>query len=111
MNLKSFIRKASTRVYIRLAQKKYKRITYLLQKGETDTLVISFSGFPGNGPAKYNYMKTLQKLKAHKLFVLDNFGYQKQGSYYLGEQGDFFYQLRSLSLWNRFGKRRTSNTS
>lgn len=30
------------------------------------------------------------KTRANQLFILDNFGYEKEGSYYLGENGNFF---------------------
>ena len=53
-------------------------------------MIISFSGFPGKQKAKYNYMRTLNKIDAYKLFLLDDFGYKKRGSYYLGEDGDWF---------------------
>ncbi len=56
----------------------------------SDTLVVCFSGFGDGGRSRYNYIKTLQTNDANKLFILDDFGYKKQGSYYLGENGDWF---------------------
>lgn len=74
-----------------LKQKKYNCLKYLfLKKKSSDTLIISFSGFAGGGPARYNYMNTLKTVNANQLFILDDFGYKKQGSYYLGENGDWF---------------------
>lgn len=35
-------------------------------------------------------MNTLKTINANQLFILDDFGYKKQGSYYLGENGDWF---------------------
>ena len=101
--IKSFLLK----IYIFLMQKKYKRLKYIFQKGGTNTLIISFSGFPGNRSAKYNYIKTLKPYNASKLFILDDFGYKKRGSYYLGENGDFFIpeQVKQLveQLKNKHG--------
>lgn len=84
------IRSMITKWNIRLNQKKYKKLTYLYQSGKSDTLVVSFSGFAGNASARYNYINTLCDLNAHRLFILDDFGYEKQGSYYLGEDGNWF---------------------
>lgn len=79
-------------------EKKYKNIKYILKKADSDILTISFSGFPGNSKAKYNYMKTLREYNCNQLFILDNFGYKRRGSYYLGEKGDWFLvqQIESL---------------
>jgi len=86
------------RMYISILQKKYKDLKYVLKKGKSDTLIISFSGFPGNGVARYNYIRTLKNCNAHQLFILDDFGYKKRGSYYLGEDGNWFIpqQLEEL---------------
>ena len=39
--------------------------------------------------ARYNYVRTLDKYKCNKLFILDDFGFDKRGAYYLGENGNF----------------------
>ncbi len=85
------IRSLLFRLYIKMAEKHYERLRYLLQTNHSsDTLVVCFSGFGNGGSAKYNYINTLKKAKANKLFILDDFGYNKQGSYYLGENGNWF---------------------
>ena len=85
------IRSALFKVYIRANEKKHKRLKYLLQtNSSSDTLIVCFSEFGNGGAAKYNYINTLKSVDAHKLFILDNFGYNKQGTYYLGENGDWF---------------------
>lgn len=84
------LRSAYRKVHIRICQKKYKRLTYLLQKGRSKTLIISFSGFSGTAKARYNYINTLKDRDDYRLFILDDFGYQKCGSYYLGEDGQWF---------------------
>lgn len=92
------LRSALLKTKIRLFQRKYKRLTYLFQRGTSKTLVVSFSGFAGVGPARYNYINTLKDLDAHRLFILDDFGYQKCGSYYLGEQGEWFLPPMVMEL-------------
>lgn len=86
------------KIYIRMAQKRYKRLKYIYQREKSKTLVVSFSGFPGNTCAKYNYINTLKEVNAHRLFILDDFGYKKQGSYYLGEEGDWFVPEMVIEL-------------
>ena len=56
------IRSLLLKVSIKLNEKKYKKLKYLLKKGKEKTMIVSFSGFPGNGPARYNYVKTLEKV-------------------------------------------------
>lgn len=85
------IRSGLIKLYIRLAEKRYDHLRYLLQiNHSSDTLVVCFSGFGNGGSAKYNYINTLKTINVNKLFILDDFGYKKQGSYYLGENGNWF---------------------
>ncbi len=61
------------------------------KKRKEDTLVIVFSAFSRPGiPATYNYMATTKETKADRLFILDDFGYNKQGGYYLFHEGSRF---------------------
>ena len=92
------IRSLYFRLYIRIAEKHYKRLRYILQANRrSDTLIVCFSGFGNGGAAKYNYVNTLTALQVNKLFILDDFGYKKQGSYYLGENGEWFLPDMILS--------------
>lgn len=77
-----------------------KKIKYILKKSKnSDELIISFSGFPGEGnKAKYNYIRTLSKVKKNQIFILDSFGFQSAGSYYLGENGDYFLENAIIVL-------------
>lgn len=83
------------RIRIRLqlaARKQYgsNRIKYILEKHrKSSVLVVVFSGFSAAGePAKFNYLRTLAGKAVNKLFILDDFGYQNRGSYYLtGREG------------------------
>lgn len=81
-------------IYFRILEKKYgkNKIRYIYQtQKESDVLIVVFSGFSGAGmPARYNYMRTLQDIKANKLYILDDFGYQNRGGYYLVDRDGIF---------------------
>lgn len=68
------------------------RIKYLLQSNEkSDKLLIVFSGFPIKGkPPVYNYVLTFRGLECNKLFILDDFGDDYRGTYYLGTNENWF---------------------
>lgn len=61
------------------------KIKYIYERHRnSDVLIVVFSGFSSQGePARFNYIRTLLPLKVNKLFILDDFGYQNRGSYYL----------------------------
>jgi len=81
------IRSVLLKLQILLFQKEFgnNKIKYIFEKHkDSDALVVVFSGFSAVGePAKYNYMRALQELRVNKLFILDDFGYQNRGGYYL----------------------------
>lgn len=80
-------------------QKKYKKVTYLFLKKNSNTLIVSFAGFSGMGkPPRYNYIDSLKEMQANRLYILDNHGYDKAGSYYLGEQGDWYLKDQIIEL-------------
>lgn len=85
---------ALNKIYIHVLEKTYgtNRIRYIYNKHKgSDSLIVVFSGFSSVGmPARYNYMRTLQNIKANKLFVLDDFGYQNRGGYYLVDRNGKF---------------------
>ena len=60
--------------------------------------MVCFSGFGHGGRAKYNYIDTLKTVHVNKLFILDDFGYNKSGSYYLGEDGEWFLPKMIVNL-------------
>ncbi len=46
---------------------------------KSDHLLVVFSGFPPlNQSARYNYMVTLKNIKCNKLFILDDFGTDRE---------------------------------
>ena len=61
-----------------------------------DKLFIIFSAMAQKNTFVYNYMKSLEEIKANKLFILDDFG--DQGAYYLGYQRDFSIETAVTSL-------------
>lgn len=70
------------------------QLNYIFEaEPDSKDLIIIFSGFTRVGvKARYNYNKTLKNIKANKLFILDDFGYDKRGAYYLGKDMDFKVQ-------------------
>lgn len=77
-------------------------VKYVFQEAKKDVryLVLSFSGlyateFQG-GPPVYNHMRTLNSVKAHKLFILDS--YQNQFCYYVGFGGEMDFERSVIAL-------------
>lgn len=69
----------------------------------SDTLVIVFSACTRQGvPARYNYVRTLEKTDCNRLFILDDFGEDKRGSYYLGHMPEFKEQQATIELVKNF---------
>ncbi|GAB2561180.1 hypothetical protein [Gracilibacillus alcaliphilus] len=75
-------------------------LKYLLEKNKnSNDLIVVFSGIPRPGiKARYNYGKTLSKVKSNRLFILDDFGFDQRGNYYLGKDKDFNVERAVLSL-------------
>ena len=75
-------------------------------------LIISFSGFPGCGKKpSFNYVRTLKDINVNKLFLMDDFGYPEDlGSYYLGENGDWFLPQEIGTLINHITESRSIKT-
>lgn len=61
-----------------------------------DKLLVVFSAMAPTYKFVYNYMRSLEEIKANKLFILDDFG--DQGSYYIGHQRDFAIETAVSSL-------------
>lgn len=79
--------------------KKYK-VKYVLDKAiDSQDLLIVFTACTKVGqPARYNYIRTLDKYKCNKLFILDDFGFDNRGAYYLGKDNDFDIEKDVASL-------------
>ena len=62
-----------------------------LKKNNSSKLLVVFSGFPPAGKKRsYNYVLKFRDLECNKLYILDEFGADERGSYYLGKDKDFF---------------------
>lgn len=109
--IKNKIKSIIYKLYI-IANQRYhkmkngKYLKYILIRNKSNKLFVTFSGFPNkNSTAKYNYMRTLKQYEVNKLFILDDVGYGKKGSYYLGENGDYFLEEEIISLIDRIKKK------
>lgn len=100
MKIVKKLKKLQLVFWMKLHQRRYKRLKYLFVKGRDEKhLIVSFSSFPGKGKKSvYNYFSTLKNVDCSKLFILDHFGYKKGGSYYLGENGNWFVPEQVISL-------------
>lgn len=69
-------------------------IKYILEKNKnSDDLIVVFSGIPRPGiKARYNYMRTLEKVNVNKLYILDDLGFDQRGGYYLGKIKSFIWR-------------------
>lgn len=102
------LKKRMSKIYMSLIftrhEKIYKtekcKISYLfIPNKKSKKLLIVFSGFSeSNQPAVYNYVRKFNGTNINRLYVLDNFGYDKRGAYYLGKKNDFFIESAVESL-------------
>lgn len=115
MYLSKKIKHLIARVHILCHQKTFekngRRIKYLYEPGQNNNvLVVIFSAFPainGKSSGGYNMVSTLHGIRCSRLFILDRFGYNGVGTYYLGEKGEFnVYELAS-ALIKKFSEGRT----
>ena len=76
------------------------RLKYLLNiNKKSDNLIVAFSACTRNGvKARYNYVKTLGKIKDNKIFILDDFASDKRGCYYLGQYPDYLVEKATEEL-------------
>ncbi|GAB1809840.1 accessory Sec system protein Asp2 [Priestia megaterium] len=97
----NMIKRAVSKSYMKFELQKEKEfhsekctLKYLsIKKKKSDKLLVIFSGFPSpNQNAVYNYVLKFRNLNCNKLYILDDFGSDKKGSYYLGENKDFFIE-------------------
>lgn len=79
------------------------RIKYMLFRGKQkvpNTLIIVFSAY-NKERAVYNYVRSLKQFDIPRLYIKDDFGPQRTGSYYLGEKGKHNVEPAVISLINR----------
>lgn len=83
-------------------------IKYVFSEGKSnkDYLVVVFSAFsPEKAEIKhsYNYIRSLQHIDCHRLYILDNYG--PRGCYYLGANMDFEVETCVNSLISFFTRK------
>ena len=96
-----------TKYLMKFKQKTYMgskyKINYLLEKNsKSKDLLIVFSACTKIGQkARYNYIRTLDEFKCNKLYILDDFGFDGRGAYYLGKDKDFMIEKDVIALINK----------
>lgn len=106
--VKKYCEYINTKINVALNEKKYTynnyQIRYIFEKNTSNRdLLIIFSSCTRMGiKARYNYMRTLKRYKVNKLFILDDFGYDKRGLFYIGEKNNYEIYQGVQSLINKF---------
>ena len=106
--IKKYYEYVHTKIKVIFKQKKFYydgvNMKYMFRRIKgADTLVIVFSACTRQGvPARYNYVKTLEGTDCNRLFLLDDFGEDKRGSYYLGHMPEFKEQEAAVELVKKF---------
>lgn len=77
-----------------------KKLRYVFQKNKNSkNLIIVFSSCTRVGvKGRYNYIRTLKNTNCNKLFILDDFGYDSRGLFYLGEDNKFEISIAVKNL-------------
>ena len=107
---KKYIDYIIVKITQKIRQKEYKyngeRIKYLLYRNkESKDLIIVFSSCTRVGiKARYNYVRTLKKINANKLFILDDGASDNRGTYYLGVYPEFEFEKATISLVDKIYK-------
>lgn len=111
--IKKYFEYGYTKLKLFFRQKKYANgnisLKYLFDRNKkSKTLVVVFSACTREGvKARYNYVRTLKKVKTNKLFILDDFAEDKRGGYYLGQYPEFLVEKTVekliLTFYERYG--------
>ena len=102
--IKKYFEYAVTAIEQKIHQKKFihgnVELKYMLDRHiASDKLIVIFSACTRMGvPARYNYVRTLKSVKMNKLFILDDFGPDRRGGYYLGEYPNFLMETATKLL-------------
>ncbi len=108
--LSKFIDLIKAKNMVIFKQKTYKgkqyNINYVFEenKNSKDLLIIFTACTKVGQKARYNYVKTVEDFKCNKLFILDDFGFDSRGAYYLGKNKDFAIEKDVNSLINEITK-------
>ncbi|EMG26743.1 hypothetical protein [Listeria fleischmannii] len=91
--MKKELRRWMRKGYFYIKQKRQKMsngITltfYMKENTESEDLLVIYSALPVKGSSVYNYVRTLDDVNCNKLYILDDFGENRAGVFYLGENG------------------------
>lgn len=108
--IRKYYEYCTTKVKLVFSQKKFKNddvtLKYILKKNlDSKDLIVIFSSCTRRGiKARYNYMRTLAKTDANKLFILDDFAADHRGSYYLGINQTYSEEKATVNLINHIKK-------
>lgn len=92
--MKKMIRRYYFIIYTWLMKRSFRsngrKVLFIHKSKPTDTLLVVLSAFTPKGvKGRFNYISTLNKNPHSQLFVLDRYGFDGRGAYYLGEHGGF----------------------
>lgn len=121
--MRNLLRAKVKGLYFTFAQRKKKmsngvELTYLHQgRHSSNQLIVVFSSLTKERKYAFNYIRTLKKVPCQRLFILDNFGLDKRGVFYLGENGSMQVRdaveelIRQIIRENKIGKTTFSGSS
>lgn len=101
--LRKYVEFVTTKVKLIVEQKKYTQqgvtFKYMLKERHSDTLIVVLSSCTRKGlKARYNYVRTLKNVAANQLFILDDFGKDHRGGYYIGSDFQFNEEQVAVQL-------------
>ncbi len=110
---KRFLRRVYNKIYTvtvsRIKERSFsfngdEKLKYLLlTRKKSRILIVGFQAYNAQG-AFYNYVSTLNKVNASKLYIKDDFAENRLGDYYLGHKGTFSVEKAVYDLINRTAK-------
>ncbi|PEQ95223.1 hypothetical protein CN481_05050 [Bacillus sp. AFS006103] len=102
ITLKKCVEYVDVKVKQKLREKSFGQgypIKYMLYKENSPYLIVVFTSCPRVGiKSRYNYVRTLEQFKVNKLFILDEYGEDGRGCYYLGHNKDFTIRDNTTQL-------------
>lgn len=101
--VKKYVEYFITKMRVILKQKQYiydnTAIKYMYENQRRKDLIIVFSSCTRKGiKARYNYVWTLKNMELDQLFILDDYGGDGRGIFYLGKDMDFFAERAVIQL-------------
>lgn len=112
--ISKYVEFMTTKVKLIISQKKFteNNVTYkyiFKKKSENELIVICSSCTRKGIKARYNYMRTLNGVKASQLYILDDFAKDHRGSYYMGSDCRFDEEKVVIDLIKSFAEKYGTN--